>query len=230
MTFMTRTGTQLSVPLWRASGACCPTPRVPLACPQLAWDASHIWPGPQTIMCADRSQEDSAPFKGDCGSCWAEAGDSLHRALNSETRPGLRVPMYGAPCHPHFPCLMPRGHGPRGHHRASGGGRRDNFHAPGRPRNCSKPWTLPLLPRAGTGSPGSPPRPLTCSVTWGKLLSLSELLTSPINQGWLPARISQAAGIRATSPHLMPWKCHHVLTRHRAWTVISGLGYITGPL
>lgn len=42
---MTRTGTQLSAPLWRASGTRCPTPRVPLACPQLAWDVSHLaWP------------------------------------------------------------------------------------------------------------------------------------------------------------------------------------------
>ena len=89
---MTRTGTQLSAPLWRASGARCPTHCVPLACPQLAWDASHIWPGPQTIVCAGRSQEESAPFEGDCGSCWAEAGDSPHGTLNSETHPGLQVP------------------------------------------------------------------------------------------------------------------------------------------
>lgn len=227
---MTRTGTQLSAPLWRASGARFPTHRVPLACPQLAWDASHIWPGPQTIVCAGRSQKESAPFEGDCGSCWAEAGDSPHGTLNSKTHPGLQVPMHGAPHHPHFPHLMPWCHGPRGHRRASGGGRRDNFHAPGRPRNHSKPWALPLLPRADTGSARSPPHLLTCSVTWGKLLSLSEPLTSPTKQGRLPALTSQAAGIQATSPHLMPWNCHHVLTRHRAWTVITGLGYVTGPL
>ena len=100
---MTRTGTQLSAPLWRASGARCPTHRVPLACPQLAWDASHIWPGPQTIVCAGRSQEESAPFEGDCGSCWAEAGDSPHGTLNSETHPGLQVPCMEHPITPTFP-------------------------------------------------------------------------------------------------------------------------------
>lgn len=174
-------------------------------------------------MCTGRSQEDSAPFEGDCGSCWAEAGDSPHGALNCETHPGLQVPMHGAPHHRHFSCLMPWCHGPRGHRRASGGGGRGNNHAPGRPRIRSKPWALPLLLRAGTSSPRSPLRPRTCSVTWGKLLSLraahltykAGMATCTFFTGcWYSGLEPTSGAVELSSlPH-----------PHRAQTVITGLG------